>query len=219
MCKEQKMLEDKKARHTKDIHHFLQAASLSDYLLQQLRAASPIQRFKHFWSIFKAFRTVAFAFRITTTVFLFLETGTLFLLSAAVLLVLLPIVALILMGSILIAALRSRKANRQMEKILSEKKVYVQIPTTEELTEHTVAEHADESSCVSLVVSPYWVSRKGICASGKFYFTVRKEMPSVYLVRRYYFFSLKKHVLTKCKNVTYRIGMHSPQITKQTPNG
>ena len=203
MCKSQKAIEGKKAQHKEEIQHLLKASSLSDYLLWQLRTASPIQRIKHFWSLFKTFRTVALAFRITTAVFLFLETGTLFLLSAAVLLVLLPIVALTLMGCILVAALRSRKANQQMRKILSDKRVFVAIPTAEELTKYSIANRSENAPCIYLVVSPYWVSSKGILESGKFYFTVRKESPNVYLVRRYYFFSLKKHVLAKCRNVSY----------------
>lgn len=203
MCKEQKTIAGKKAQRLEEMQHFLEAASLSDYLLRQLRTASPIQRFKRFWSFFKAFRTVALAFRITTAVFLFLETGTLFLLSAAVLLVLLPIVALTLMGCILIAALRSRKANRQMRKILSGKRVYVKIPTAEDLTKYSIANRSENVPCIYLVVSPYWVSSKGIHEGGRFYFTVRKEAPNVYLVRRYYFFSLKKHVLDKCPKVSY----------------
>ncbi|MBQ8345954.1 MAG: hypothetical protein IJY42_06800, partial [Clostridia bacterium] len=46
-----------------------------------------------------------------------------------------------------------------------------------------------------VVVSPYRISPKGLNGSRKLYFTAREEFPAVYLIRRYYFFSFRKHVL------------------------
>ena len=45
-----------------------------------------------------------------------------------------------------------------------------------------------------LVVSPYPVSPRGLGGKGSF-FTARKEAEGIYLVRRHYFFMLRKRVL------------------------
>ena len=45
-----------------------------------------------------------------------------------------------------------------------------------------------------LLISPYWLAARGIYPHG-FYCTVRREAPQILLVRRYYFFSLRRHVL------------------------
>ncbi len=53
---------------------------------------------------------------------------------------------------------------------------------------------AQEEGVAVIVVSPYIFSRKGLGGRGR-YFTAREEAPALYLVRRHYFFVLRKRVL------------------------
>ncbi len=46
----------------------------------------------------------------------------------------------------------------------------------------------------AVLISPYWISPRGLRGK-EFYFTIRMEEQNLYLIRRYYFFSLRKSVL------------------------
>ena len=53
---------------------------------------------------------------------------------------------------------------------------------------------ADQPDCAVLVVSPHNIGTDGLGGKG-FYLTARQECPHLYIVRRHYFFNLRRRVL------------------------
>ena len=149
-----------------------------------------------FLSLLRRFRAVAFLLRILGMIFAIVETGTLVLLTTAVFLVILPLAVALIVGIMITALLESRRTNRQLSRWLNGKRIYVLFLSTREnaFLEQNAGRLSEEDGTAVIVVSPYLVSPRGL-RNGRFYCTARREADAVYLIRRYYYFSLRKHVL------------------------
>ena len=160
-------------------------------------------------SLMRRFRTAAFILRILTVVWTVLETGTLVIVATALFLVILPLAAALMLGILLTAWIESRRTNRRLSAEFAKKRICVLFfadePERDEdghtpFLSQNAQRLAAEGFCV-VVLSPYLISAKGL-RHGTFYCTARLEYENVYLIRRYYFFSLRKHVLSG-KEVAY----------------
>ena len=153
---------------------------------------------KHLFLYIRRLRTIALILRILTLLFTVLQTGALVLLSAALFLVILPILAILMLTVLLGAWIGSGRANKRLSKELKGKKIYILFLTPQKnpFLEGNAKDLASRGDAV-VVVSPYTISPKGLSGSKKLYFTAREEFPSVFLIRRYYFFSFRKHVAKK----------------------
>ena len=154
---------------------------------------------QHLLSLLRRFRTVAFLFRVLTVMLTILQTGALVILTTALFLVILPIAVLCTVGILIAAFFSARRSNEALRLPVANRKVYVLFMTENEnpfLAQNAKSLAADDG-CV-IIVSPYWISRKGLCR-GRLYTTFREEFPRVFLVRKYYFFSLRKKVLNSSK--------------------
>ena len=165
------------------------------YLFKSVTDTPLYERWKAFLAYLRRFRAVALALRILTLFFAILETGALVILGTALFLVILPLAGALMLGILLTARLDTHRANRTMHRLLEGRQVHVLfLPrgSAPFLQAHATSLAARGAAVV--VVSPYWISSKGIGGKG-FYFTLRKERPNLYLIRKYYFFSMKKRIL------------------------
>ena len=123
------------------------------------------------------------------------ETGTLVILSTALLLVILPVLLLLMAGILLTAQLKSRHSNRELARRLADRPVVIAFMADPpgSFQGQSLRDLAARGYAVVLV-SPHWVSSQGLAAS-PFYLTFRQEAKHLYLIRPYYFFSLRKNVL------------------------
>lgn len=166
------------------------------YAFDLMRHAKAYALWKELLSYFRRFRLVAILIKAFTILLTVLETGALVIFSTLLFLVLLPLLTAWMLGILLTALIEARKSNRVMQKRLAGKKIYLLTLSKDEnrfFYQNARALAKDEKSAV-LVLSPYWISGKGI-GSSRFYCTVRQDGKNLYLVRRYYFFMLKKRVL------------------------
>lgn len=98
------------------------------------------------------------------------------------------------------AALRSHRMNFRLRQELAGKRVRVLIPTGKKSFEENAffirnaRSMAAEGDCAVIAVSPFLVSRRGLGGQGG-YFTARKEAEGLFVVRRHYFFTLRRRVL------------------------
>ena len=181
------------AYHQKMVMH----RTLIGYLYDLLTHTSLYTKWQSFLRVIRRFRAVSFTLKILTVIFSILETGALVILSTVIFLIVLPIGTAVLLGVLLTAVLASKRTNKQLASELAGKRIYVLFLHGED-TDGFQAQNARELATrgTVLLVSPYWVSPKGLYPNG-FYSTVRREAPHVLLVRRYYFFSLRRHVLNR----------------------
>ena len=140
-------------------------------------------------------RAVTLTFRILSLFFAVLQTGTFVLLSATLLLAVLPILLIGTLTILLSAVFTSRRANRRLSERLLGKRIYVIFPDT--LSSSFLVQHTKDLCArgyAVILVSPYLFSPAGI-RYNRFYTTVREEYDCIFLVRRYYYFSLKRRLL------------------------
>jgi len=96
--------------------------------------------------------------------------------------------------------LGSHRMNRRLEKELAGRRVRVLVPPRGRALEEdsffvrSARDMAAEAGVTVLVVTPYVFSRRGLGGGGRF-LTARKETAGLYLVRRHYFFILRRQVL------------------------
>lgn len=165
------------------------------YAYDQFTHTPLYSHWQNLLSLIRRFRTVAFLLRMLTVIVTVVETGALVLLTTALFLVILPLGAALMLGILLTALLESRRSNRLLRTQVTGKRVYVLFLHTAEnaFLWQNAKSLANDGNTV-IVVSPYWISSKGL-QKGNFYATFRRESKGIYLIRRYYFFSLRKHVL------------------------
>jgi len=167
-----------------------------------VKSAPFYAHWKNLLAYLRRIRTVALILRIGGVVLTVLETGALVLLSTALFVVILPVLGALMSGILLTALLESRRSNRVLSSRLRKKDVIVLFwdLRSEGFQLQNARDLAKRGKAV-LLVSPYWISAKGL-HHAHFYTTFREEGQNLYLIRRYYYFSLRKHVLTH-ENATY----------------
>lgn len=176
------------------------------YLYDAVTHTSLYTHWQKMLSWARKFRAVSITWQVLTLLLAVLETGALVILSTALFLVILPILFALMLGILITAAIESGRTNRQMQKRLTEKQICVLFMPSDPspyFSRHARA-LATDGFCV-LIVSPYFLSSRGLdipdraTQKPRFYCTARREGKNLYLVRRYYFFSLRKNVLSKCR--------------------
>ena len=122
--------------------------------------------------------------------------------ATVLLLLLVPPVLLFTLGVSLALLIEAPRKNQYFLQKTTQKRIYVLFLTNPmgKFFQANVQSLAAKENAIVLVVSPYWVSPRGIAGKG-FFCTARREAANVYLIRRYYYFSLQKAVLNKRETV------------------
>ena len=167
----------------------------------RLRDTSFYLHWSRLLTLFRRLRVVTLTVRIFSFFFAVLQTGTLVLLSATVLLVVVPLLLTSALVILLCAAIAAHRTNQILAQKLTGQRVCILFPTRLDspfLIQHIM--DMRERGYVLVLVSPHLFSPTGTWKR-RFYTTAREERAMVFLVRRYYYFSLKKRVLAKLDTV------------------
>lgn len=180
-----------------------ESRDIFSFSLNLLRGSYAFRIWEKYMKYFRRFRFVTTAVRLFPWILLLISTHTLLYAVAAVAVVMIPLLLLVLISLATSAFIRYRDVNERMEKRLSGKTVYVFFPErTGEFSgaafwRENIFDLASRDAVCVVVVSPFFLSPRGLLRR-PFYFNMRTEAPHVFLVRRHYFYSLKKHVLPHC---------------------
>ena len=182
---------------TQENKAFTEQKNLWTYLLTSLRRNSLWSLWKRGLDWFRRFRLVALIFRAAAVVWAVLQTGATVILTTLLFLVALPLTVSLMLGILLTAILETGTSNQRLCKATEGKQVYVIfLPRKEGAFFAANARDLAKKKCTVIVVSPYWISSKGLC-KGNFYCTARREAEGIYLVRRFYFLALRRRVLAQ----------------------
>ena len=169
--------------------------------IQESRAFSLGERFIKYFRRFRFFTT---AFRVAPWILLAISTHTLLYVMAIAAISLTPFILLGFLSLTGTIFTRHHSTNTRLASCLANKTVFVLFPLRgAEFKDGTfwranALDLAKREGCAVIVVSPYLLFPLGISENGRFYLNVRDENKNLFLVRRHYFFSLKKNVLTRC---------------------
>lgn len=161
---------------------------------ESLMQARPYRLWQSILADFRRFRMISLIVRLTAWVFTVVQTGALVLLTTAVFFVLLPLLGLALGVALLTALMDTRRSLRRMRRQLENRRVYVFFLADGGFGEGNALCFSQRADAAVLVVSPLWVSPRGL-GRRKPYLNVRQEGAHLYLVRRYFFLSLRKKLL------------------------
>lgn len=164
-------------------------------VLITVRSARPYRLYQSFLARLRGLRMIGLILRIIGYVFAFLQTGTLFLLTAALLFVILPLLVLGSASILLIAWMDIKKSRKHVEECIQNKNVYVFF-TAGAFTVRWAKELAQNENALCLIISPHWISPSSP-ACNRFYLNRRGLAPGVLLIRRYFYFHLRKKSLQK----------------------
>lgn len=178
--------------------HLSRQKSFFAYVWFFVRKASVFRYWQKGLAYFRRFRLIAVSLRIASAVLAFLETGALVILTTAVFLIVLPFLGALMLGILITALLEFRRTDRHLLQLSEGKGVYVLFMTDapSAFFAQNVASLAKKG--IVLIVSPHLILSHGI-VKGQFYCTARQECKNVYLIRRYYFFHVKKKLLPLCR--------------------
>ena len=172
------------------------------YLRGTVKSAPLYGHWQSFLTYLRRFRMLTLILRAVGLFLTILETGALVLLTTALFLVILPILSALMLGILVTAGVESRHSNTALKKSLKDRQMIVWFLRTDGGSfQWENARDLTRRGYVVLLISPHWISPRGMRRL-PFYCTFRQECTDVYLIRRYYFFSLRKHVLTR-RNVIY----------------
>ena len=192
------------ALHSVAEHRLLIACrSLPRYLQGLWRQAPLYAHWKRLSALLRSFRIVRITARVITVLFAILQTGTLLILALAYLLVLLLLGGLFMLAILLIAAIRATRTNRILLQAARERTVCLLfMSNTPSAFFWSNARSLADRGFLVLTVSPFWLSARGLL-QGRFYLTARKEADGIYLIRKYYLFSLRRRVLRNVRTVYF----------------
>ncbi len=177
--------------------------SLPRYLQRIWKRAPLYAHWKRFSALLRSFRVVRITVRIITALFAILQTGALLILALAFLLILLLLGGLFMLTILLIATIRASRTNRFLLQHARERSVCLLFmnDTPSEFF-WSNAKSLTNHGFLVLVVSPFWLSARGLLQK-RFYLTAREETDGLYMIRKYYLFSLRRHVLRSAKTVYF----------------
>ncbi len=172
------------------------------YLSSLLQKTQVYHLWHQYLTVFRKFKLISLLFRIYSYLLVLLQLGTAFFIVILGFLILLPI--LILGAGIVIfsSLLLYRRENKNMKLVLDHQNTVVFFPTRGgELTNGKfwrahIEELSTRRNTTVLIVSPHFWSGKGITGN-RFYFLLRKEKENIYILRKHYYFSLKRVILNE----------------------
>ncbi len=173
--------------------HRYRKGSYLRYLWEAIMESWPIRTLSWLLTYLRRLRVV----RLVITIVLAIgAVAVVTVVSAAVL----PFLLFGAVGLAMLAAMRSRRMNAILRSNLEGRHIRVLIPTRGTslapdayFIRHARAMAADDGAAV-IIVTPYLLSAKGPNGRRAF-FTARTEGGNLYLVRRHYYFILRRHVL------------------------
>ncbi len=146
---------------------------------------------------YKPFRIIRRVFTFISLAVTLLGTGVALLILTVLSLVILPIAVLIGFAAVFCSMLGVRRARRRLGDELKGKRVEMVFPSRERMYDGSDylcawAEHTARNGEVMIVVSPYFVSPRGLFGR-KRYLTLRAEQERVYILRKFAYFRLRRH--------------------------
>lgn len=154
------------------------------------------------WAYARRIRLARTAIFVSTVILAATQTSALFVLISATYLALLPFLLMGIGLCVLISLLHARTVNRRMRTALEGRHIRVLFPSlrssfdnrTQAFFFASARAMAAEPNTAVIVVSPHLLSPKGF-GGHRMFVTARREAPHLYLVRNYYYFTLRRRIL------------------------
>ncbi len=173
------------------------------YIWEVIKRTSVFRLYTKLLRLFRRFNFIRITVGILATVLLALQTGALFVLSASASVISIPFTFLVTYATFLFSVFHVRKDCRIHRVKMMDKKIYVFFPSKKgALCQNSyfsgmVADFSQRPDSFCVIVCPYFWSRRGLNGvKGKPYISSRAEGDNLLIVRRHYYFTMKKRIFS-----------------------
>ncbi len=173
------------------------------YVWSHLMQTSFFNIYKRILNYIRRYAFITTTLKIVSILFVFVEAAVLFVISTSVFIASI-IFTVLITHLLMLFGLFARKKHLQSNKELLEgKNVVILFPPKERAFDNSsyfryfVGELAGQPNTVAIVVSPFLFKSHGLFTGKKAYYSARKDGDGVLLVRKSYYFSLRKNVINK----------------------
>ena len=173
------------------------------YILEVIKRTSVFRLYTRLLRLFRRFNFIRITVGLLAAVLLALQTGTLFVLSASASVISVPFTFLITYATFLFSTFRVKKDCRAHRVKMKGKKIYVFFPPKKgALSENSyfsgmVTDFSRQKDSFCVIVSPYFWSTRGLGGTkGKSYIASRSDGENLLIVRRHYYFTMKKRIFS-----------------------
>lgn len=176
--------------------------SFFSYVIESLRSTSVYSRWDRFLIYYRRLRMISVSFRVATYIFAFIQTSAALILLFSIMVVALPAFFIIVFLIISAAIVENARNNHAIEKLINNRKTFVFLalsPSAFDINSFfraNITELSMRENTLIIVVSPFLLSSKGLYGARP-YISAKTENHSVIIIRKNYFYSLKKKILRK----------------------
>ena len=190
-------------------HRTMNAASYPKYIYSGIKESSAYSIWTRILTYFRRFRLASAIIRVATWLIALVQSSALFIVSTAIFVVTIPLLVIASLTMSIAALTHSSSLNRRFSALTQDKSIYVFFPpASPRADQHSVIRAtADTLACNKnnfiFIVSPYSFSSY-ILGNKQPYTTSKSLSDNIYCIRRHYYFTLRKKVLsTSGKNTRY----------------
>ncbi len=171
------------------------------YLFENIRSTSLFNIYERIIRAIKRYTLLTTTLKILTFIITFIESSAIFVFVASAFIISVPITVFLSYAAIVMSFLGSKRLNRRNKELLSGKNITLMFPQRGKAFEQgsffrgMVRDTAKKPDSVVVIVSPYVFGVKGISSRQTPYLASRLEGDNILIVRKHYYFTLKKRML------------------------
>lgn len=176
------------------------------YIIQLFSSTSIFNIYKKILAFLRRYSFISTTLKIVVAVLTVLQTSAIFVIATSASFLSIPFILVISYGVFFLAHINRKRNDAVNKKLLAHKKIFVFFPpkkralSPESYFSGMVEEISRESDHICIVVSPHFWRNRGLFGNKKHYRFSRAESESILLVRRQYYFMLKKNILNESSN-------------------
>ncbi len=177
--------------------------SYPSFVWSHLMHTSFVNIYKRILSYIRRYAFITMTIKILTLFFVFIEAVLLFVISTSAFIMSILITFFISHILMLFSVFTRKKQNRKNRILLADKDIVIFFPPKHRAFEENsyfrflVREYANQKNHTVLLVSPFLISSKGLFKCKKPYHSLRIDEKNILLVRRSYYFTLRKKVINE----------------------
>ena len=178
----------------------------SGYILRLIASTSFFNIYKRILAFFRRYTLLSTTLKIVLWVLTIIQSSAIFVIATSASVVALPFILIISYAVFFLALFRRKKNDAINKKLLAHKHIFVFFPpkkralAPDSFFSGMVEEFSRRPDHICIVVSPHFWRNRGLFGNQKPYRFSRPESESILLVRRQYYFVLKKKFFNASSN-------------------
>ncbi len=195
-------------RKSADKEHMFAKKNYPAFIWSHLMHTSFFNIYRRILNYVRKYAFITTTLKIVSLLFVFVEAILLIIISTSAFIASILFTVLVSHALMLVGLFTRKKQNRKNKILLSQKNAIIFFPPKERAFDaesyfkYLVNDFAKQKNTVVIVVSPYILKSNGLFTPKKPYHSARADGDNILLVRRNYYFALKKIIDSSCSSVT-----------------